>query len=536
MTDKHTARIEIFDSTLSLLEQGWYMSPSGHRIALPSVEKVMRAAKMYCSPLHMSTDPIERVDTEIRVENNDCILAAKELIDAGYNPAMLNLADLETPGGLVEYGSGAQEETLCRRSNLILSLYQFSHARIYEYPNLGLKQNEDQYPMDERYGGIYSGIVTFFRGPESDGSMLEEIPYNIPVISVAAIEAPRIDAVGRLFPEETELTLEKMRTIFRIGMVNQHDSLVLSAMGCGAFANPPEHIARLFHQVIEEDEFKNRFRLIVFAILDGFRTGLRHNPDGNFLPFLKEFGSNNKPVRQHIVFFTGAGISAESGIPIFRGTDGLWNHYDPEKVSTAAGLYENPEQVLSFYNKRRLDIMNAQPNAAHKAIAQLENYHDVTVITQNIDDLHERAGSTKVIHIHGDCRRATSSKNRTDPESVIDWPLNKPMTIHDHANDGSQLRPFVVFFDEYPDLEMAEEVAREADVFVIIGTSLSVSSSVLLPSCPRRDVPRYIIDPKDHRDKLPAGYLWIKETATTGMRIFTQEALNEFPMFNNQAL
>ena len=114
--------------------------------------------------------------------------------------------------------------------------------------------------------------------------------YNIPVISVAALSGPRIGADGMMMPAEASITLDKMRTIFRIGVDHGHDSLVLSAMGCGAFANPPAHIAKLFHQVIEEPEFKGRFRLIDFAILDGYRTGLRHNPEGNLLPFQREFG------------------------------------------------------------------------------------------------------------------------------------------------------------------------------------------------------------------------------------------------------
>ncbi len=290
MKDKHASRIELFNSTLALLRQGWYISNSGQKVNLPSVEEVMSAAKMYREPVRVLIDPIEPVETEVRVENKDCVLAAKQLINDGYNPAMLNLADLYTPGGLVEYGSGAQEENLCRRSNLILSLYQFSDARIRQYPDLGLVSSEDQYPMDERFGGIYSGIATFFRGPESEGSLLEDITYNIAVISVAALSGPRIGADGLMLPEETEITLDKMRTILRIGMANFHDSLVLSAMGCGAFANPPTHIAKLFHQVIEEDEFKNAFKLIDFAILDGYRTGLRHNPEGNLKPFQREFG------------------------------------------------------------------------------------------------------------------------------------------------------------------------------------------------------------------------------------------------------
>ena len=287
--DKHASRIEIFNSTLALLRQGWYVAKDGSTVKLPDVKEVMDAAVMYREPCRLLIDPMVPITTEIRVENKDCVLAAKELIDAGYNPAMLNLADLYTPGGLVEYGSGAQEENLCRRSNLILSLYQFSSARIRQYPDLGLQQRDDQYPMDERYGGVYSGIGTFFRGPESEGSQLEETPYNIPVISVAALSGPRIGPDGMMYKEESDITLDKMRTIFRIGLLQGHDSLVLSAMGCGAFANPPAHIAKLFHQVIDEDEFKDKFRLIDFAILDGYRTGLRHNPEGNLVPFQREF-------------------------------------------------------------------------------------------------------------------------------------------------------------------------------------------------------------------------------------------------------
>ena len=288
--DKHASRIEIFNSTLALLRQGWYVAKDGSKVKLPPVKEVMDAAVMYREPCSLLIDPMVPITTEIRVENKDCVLAAKELIDAGYNPAMLNLADLYTPGGLVEYGSGAQEENLCRRSNLILSLYQFSDERLEQYPDLGLERNDSQYPMDELNGGVYSRTVTFFRGPESVDSQLDEKPYNIPVISVAALNGPRINAYGKMFPRETKITLEKMRTIFRLGMANFHDSLVLSALGCGAFGNPPAHIAKLFHQVIEEDEFKNKFKLIEFAILDGYKTGLQHNPEGNLLPFQREFG------------------------------------------------------------------------------------------------------------------------------------------------------------------------------------------------------------------------------------------------------
>lgn len=285
--DKHGIRIEIFNYTLQLLQQGWYLSGCGNKVKFPGIVEVMDAAKMYNAPF--AVNKTVGYNTEVVVENKDCVVAAMELIDKGYNPAMLNLADLHMPGGLVEYGSGAQEENLCRRSNLVQSLYQFSETRIRQYPDMGLEVNENQYPLDERYGGVYSGIVTFFRSDEKKGSMLLDKPYNIPVISVAALRGPRIDKHGMMSQAEANITLDKIRTIFRIGIDKGHDSLVLSALGCGAFANPPAHIAKLFHQVIEEPEFKGAFKLIDFAILDGYRTGLRHNPEGNLVPFQREF-------------------------------------------------------------------------------------------------------------------------------------------------------------------------------------------------------------------------------------------------------
>ena len=288
--DKHNLRINIFNETLSIIEQGWYVADDGTRVKLPSTEEVTQAAEMYTHKICVD-NVLQRCNTtEIRVENKDCVQAAQQLINSGYNPAMLNLADLYTPGGLVEYGSGAQEENLCRRSNLVLSLYQFSKKRIEQYPSLKLKPRECLFPMDVQNGGVYSGVVTFFRTTEKENSVLVSNPYNIPVISVAALNSPQIDSNGMIVDRDAEITLEKMRTIFRIGMIKGHDSLVLSAFGCGAFANPPSHIARLFHQVAEEEEFKNVFRMIDFAILDGYRTGLKHNPEGNLKPFLREFG------------------------------------------------------------------------------------------------------------------------------------------------------------------------------------------------------------------------------------------------------
>ena len=236
--------------------------------------------------------------------------------------------------------------------------------------------------------------------------------------------------------------------------------------------------------------------------------------------------------RQNIVFLTGAGVSAESGIPTYRGKGGLWQDKNLAALSTAAALEEDPATFLAFYNKMRLLVAGAIPNAAHKAIAALEEWHDITVITQNIDDLHERAGSSHVIHLNGSLAQVTSSRNRLDPSCIMDYPLDIPLKVGDKAADGSQLRPAVVMFDEYVDMSEAIRAAREADVFVVIGTSLSLSGAKALCRCPRADIPRYVINPDDISEHLPDGFIWLKDVATKGMAAFLEEAKGGFQRFN----
>ena len=180
-------------------------------------------------------------------------------------------------------------------------------------------------------------------------------------------------------------------------------------------------------------------------------------------------------VRQKIVVFTGAGISAESGIPTFRDSNGMWNKYDAKKLASVAGFEENPEAVLEFYNARRKNLLEVQPNHAHLALAELERIHNVTIITQNVDNLHERAGSSKVIHLHGELSKVTSSRNRLDPECIKEYPLDMPIRLGDKAADGSQLRPYIVWFGEYLNtMSEAIRLVEYADIFVVIGTSLVV--------------------------------------------------------------
>lgn len=201
-------------------------------------------------------------------------------------------------------------------------------------------------------------------------------------------------------------------------------------------------------------------------------------------------------MKKHIVVLTGAGMSAESGISTFRDTGGLWEQYRVEDVATPEGFAANPSLVLEFYNQRRKDALKAQPNAGHIGLAQMEKEYLVSIVTQNVDDLHERAGSTNVLHLHGELMKVRSVKN---PSKIYTLPPHKP-EIHpgDLAEDGSQLRPHIVWFGEaVPMIEQAAETVSRADVLVIIGTSLNVYPAAGLLNYAPKDIPIYLIDPNE---------------------------------------
>ena len=196
--------------------------------------------------------------------------------------------------------------------------------------------------------------------------------------------------------------------------------------------------------------------------------------------------------KQKLIVLTGAGISAESGLRTFRDTDGLWEGYNVYEVATPEGFRKNPELVLDFYNMRRRDVANTKPNAAHIGLAELENDFDVHIITQNIDDLHERAGSTKVLHLHGEIFKMRSAKN-----SVKTYPIHDDIKLGDLAEDGSQLRPFIVWFEEpVPMIEAAIRITKTADIFAVIGTSLQVYPAAGLVNYAAKEIPKFIIDKK----------------------------------------
>jgi NAD-dependent deacetylase len=214
-----------------------------------------------------------------------------------------------------------------------------------------------------------------------------------------------------------------------------------------------------------------------------------------------------------IVVLTGAGISAESGIKTFRDSDGLWMGYNVQDVATPGGFKKDPQMVLDFYNQRRKDAATAQPNAAHIGLAALEKNFDVQIVTQNIDNLHERAGSTRVLHLHGEIFKMRSEKN----ESKI-YDIRSDIKLGDKAADGGQLRPHIVWFEELvPMIATAAEIMTEADIFVLIGTSLQVYPAAGLVDYVPFAAPKYIIDKKIPAITKYGNMQFIEKPATEGV-------------------
>lgn len=217
--------------------------------------------------------------------------------------------------------------------------------------------------------------------------------------------------------------------------------------------------------------------------------------------------------KKKLVVLTGAGISAESGLRTFRDSDGLWEGFNIEDVATPRAFKKDPELVLRFYNMRRKDVLNVQPNAAHTGLAQLEEDFDVHIITQNIDDLHERAGSTRVLHLHGEIFKMRSVAD----ESLV-YDIRDYIKLGDKAEDGAQLRPHIVWFEEpVPMIEDAIEVMQTAEVFVVVGTSLVVYPAAGLVNYAPAGIPKYIIDKKIPYSSSLYDVTTIEKPATEGV-------------------
>lgn len=219
-------------------------------------------------------------------------------------------------------------------------------------------------------------------------------------------------------------------------------------------------------------------------------------------------------VRKKLVVLTGAGISAESGIRTFREMGGLWEEYDVMEVASYEGWVQNPELVLKFYNERRKKLKDAMPNQGHIALAEAEKYFDVHIITQNVDNLHERAGSTKILHLHGELTKAEST---ADPSLVHDIGYSD-LNLGDKCKKGAQLRPHIVWFGEpVPALSEAIQITRQAEIFAVVGTSLNVYPAAGLLDYAPMGAPIYLIDPNDVTVQLRRNVNFIKEKASVGV-------------------
>ena len=224
-------------------------------------------------------------------------------------------------------------------------------------------------------------------------------------------------------------------------------------------------------------------------------------------------------MKKKLVVLSGAGMSQESGLKTFRDMDGLWENYNVEDVASIDGWHRNPELVMDFYNQRRKQLYDVEPNTAHSGIADLEKWFDVTVITQNVDDLHERAGSTKIIHLHGELKKVRSSINPNLIYNLDGWELK----MGDRCEQGSQLRPHIVWFGEaVPAIYDAIPVVENADIVVVIGTSLAVYPAAGLVHYAKPDAPVFVIDPNRPETAL-RNVVYIDEKASVGVEILIQK-------------
>ena len=273
-------KIAVYKNTIYLAKKGSYISPNGDEVSINDFDdKMIDGTKFYGKKVQINHQDLPRYETEIKVINIDCLYEAKEMIDKGLKPAVLNMASFHTPGGGVLKGSSAQEEDIFRRSNIFKSLYQFSSIGL----EFGIEQREERYPLQMNFGGIYTPSVTVFKGGKDVDYQLLEKPFHVDVITLAAVKNPPLDN-GKIV-SWAEITIKnKIRQILDIALENGNDSLVLSAFGCGAYGTPPEQMAMFFADVLASEEYQGLFKVIHFASTNG-----QHNPNGNIVPFKKVF-------------------------------------------------------------------------------------------------------------------------------------------------------------------------------------------------------------------------------------------------------
>ena len=277
-------RVNIFRNTVRLVKAKGY-SIRNIDVKFDDMEDMKNNTKFYSTKVNLLHHLLPKYETHIAIMDSDCLDAAQAMVKLGLKPAVLNMASFHTPGGGVEKGSAAQEESIFRRTNIFMSLYQFHEVGT----NYRIPQREERYPLEMHYGGIYTPNVTVFRKSEDENCRIMDDPFKIDVITLPAVRKPALDETGDVADWVKDTLRGKIKQIFDIALENGNDSIVLSAFGCGAYGTPPKIVAKLFHEVIESDEYKNLFKEIVFAIINLPSTNGAHNPEGNYKPFKREF-------------------------------------------------------------------------------------------------------------------------------------------------------------------------------------------------------------------------------------------------------
>lgn len=281
-------RIKVFENTVKIAKKGEYIAPNGETVKIEHEDDMLNGTKFYGRKATVDYDSIPRYETDIKVVNNDCLYEALNLIEKGLKPCVLNMASFITPGGGVTRGSSAQEENIFRRTNIYKSLYQFHHIG----DDYGVEQKEERYPLEQNFGGIYTPSVTVFKASEDVNYRMLDNPFLVSVISVPAVKKPPLDN-GKIVPWAIDMIKNKIRQIFDIALEHGHDTLVLSAFGCGAYGTPPEQMAKFFYDTINSKRYKGAFKVIRFAIIDLPSTNGAHNPNGNIKPFQDMFNEGN---------------------------------------------------------------------------------------------------------------------------------------------------------------------------------------------------------------------------------------------------
>ena len=284
-------RLQVYRSTLDIVTAGKYRLPGGEVIVLDLEPDIAKKTMFYSDEI-LQDVPHGQYRAQICAVNDDCLAYAARLSEVEDGVCVLNMANPVNPGGGVMRGSGAQEEYLFRCSDYFRSLYQY----VLYAPMYGVKRSPQSYPLDRNYGGVFSPNVTVFRNTEETGYALLEKPWKVNMIAVAAISDPDLETVGgeeRIAEYLVPCAKNKLRTIFRIAADNGQKTLVLGAIGCGAFCNPPRHVARLFREILDEKEFAGVFRRVLFVIKEDHNSPM----GGNFTPFADVFGSIDKNAR-----------------------------------------------------------------------------------------------------------------------------------------------------------------------------------------------------------------------------------------------